>query len=382
MNSIISSLIEILSQKLFPEEHFITLLCRKIAAGRTILLKKVIPKKQGSWVTLLHLIRQNGLQAIIDVSKNVYTSLPEAVRHRLIADRLYTFHHAETQNKKFLIIMRNLHRAGVRLLIMKTLPVAKRLFGTDAHKISGDLDILLSVSEVQRAATVLIKLGYRCYWNHEQTHENTYIAQDFYVPRCEHIFKKGDTTVELHTAIVNTSSFTSRILSDYNNRLLTQELYNQKLRRLYHGVSIYIFSPTALFISLLIHLLYQHNFQSVVRYYELFRVVRSYKKSIRWNEVLRLIQTHHLTPYFYWFVCLFNDLFPDSLPKDIVQSAQKNKTSFRLTQLVLYSIIKHRLFHPSDLPFGDNEKRACWAIINKQFFSSVLSFLQRRLFRL
>ena len=365
--------------RLSPEEQVLLELSNNAAAAKKTYA--VVQKLAGliDWQQLLALIRQNQLQAICKDSFNspVFQSVaPEEFMRHMIADQLAIQHMSAIKKQTTADIVRSLTNAGIRFVIMKTLPHEHVLFQAPI-KIPGDLDILLPVSAVKLAAGILTKLGYKCFWNHKKTIKNALIHQDFYAPLSEHIFIRGNTTVELHTAIVNSSSFTSRILSDYNNRLLTQELYNQKQHRLYHGIPVYIFSPTALFVSLFVHLLYQHNLQSAVRYYELFRVVRTYKKSIRWDEVLRLIRTYHLIPYFHWFACLFNDLFPNSLPKDILQSALKYRASFRLPQRILYSIMKQRLFHPSDLPFKDNEKRICWAIMNKQIFSSAVSSLRR-----
>ena len=334
-----------------------------------------------NWQRLLMLIRQNRLQVICKGSFNsqAFQSVaPKKIFQQIVADQM-TIQLYAVKNKRVLIKIAGLFtQAGIRFVVMKTLPYEHVLFRSPV-KIAGDLDILLPVSDIKLAAGVLIKLGYECFWNHEKVNKNILIQQDFYAPLGEHIFVKGNTTVELHTTIVNSSSFTSKLLSDYNNRLLTQELYNQKQRKIYHGVPIYLFSPTALFVSLFIHLLYQHNLQSVVRYYELFRVIHSYNNSLRWNGVLSLIQTYNLIPFFYWFICLFNDLFPSSLPKNILQSAQKYKASFGLPQRILYYIMKRRLFHPSDLPFRDIEKRVCWAIMNKQIFLSAISYIRQTL---
>lgn len=385
MHSIHSSLLRVIQSmpwiKLSPEESVLLQLSNNVVASKKSYT--VIQKMAGvvNWQRLLKLIRQNRLQVVCKDSFNsqVFQSVaPKEFSGQIVSDQIAIQLFAIKNRRPVIKVARSFRRAGIEFVVMKTLPQEHMLFRSPI-KIAGDLDILLPVSSVKLAGGILTKLGYECFWNHEKTIKNTAIGQDFYLPLSEHIFKKGNTTVELHTAVVNSSSFASRILSDYNNRRLTQELFNKKKRGLYHGAPIHIFTPTSLFVSLFIHLLYQHNLQSVIRYYELYSVVRSYNKSIRWTEVLRLIQAYHLTPFYYWFVCLFNDLFPNSFPIDILQSAKKIKTSFRLPQRMLYSVMKRRLFHPSDHPFNNNEKRICWAIITNQLAFSPVSYLRRML---
>lgn len=356
----------------WPNEAYVASLCRGVNfSGRVKHLRLLNAPTARRWEKILDIIRQNQLQIILYDVIIQDDSIPQDIKRKLIGDYLTVTHQIREQEREFLHILRRMNTGEVRHVVMKTFPVAKQLFQAPI-KASCDLDILVPIADFQKAATVLLESGYQRFIDHATPDATTHPTGDFYLPLGEEIFKKGPFTVELHTTLVDTIAFPSRILNEGLNRQLTQELYLRTSARSYKRVYVRTFDPSSLFLSLFMHTLYQHNYQSLLRYYEAARLLWVSGGAIDWTYVQDVIKRYRWSSYFFWYLCLLNDFFPEVLPNKIRALTRKHMQSLRPMQLVLYAILKRQAFHPKDGEFNDSQKRLCWAIIDNNFFSSLL----------
>ncbi len=358
-------------QFFWPNEAYVVNLCRKIFfSGRVKHLRLLNAPTARRWENIIDIIRQNQLQIILYDIIIQDDSVPQDIKRKLIGDHLTIIHQIREQEREFLHILRRMNTSGVRYAVMKTFVMAKTLF-QHPIKASCDLDILVPIADFQKAATVLLESGYQRFRDHATPDFITRPTGDFYIPLGEEIFKKGTLTVELHTTLVDTIAFPSRILNEQLNRRLTQELYAHTAVHLYRGVRVRIFDPSSLFLGLFIHTLYQHNYQSLLRYYEAARLLWVSGEAIDWIYILNVIKRYRWAAYFFWYLSLLNDFFPEVLPNKIRMLTRKYMQSLSLTQLMFYAVLKRQAFHPKDGEFNDNQKRLCWVIIDNNFFSSL-----------
>ena len=347
--------------KLSLEENVLLELCNNIAASNKIYT--VTQKMAGviNWQQLLDSFNSPVFQSIA----------PKEFFQEIIADQIAIQLFSTIKKRVVVKIIKLFTRAGVRFVVMKTLPYENSLFRSPI-KISGDLDILLPVSEFYQAAQILMHEGYKLYINHEDIDRFSSPTEPSYIPKGEEIFKKGSLTVELHTTIVDTLSFSSQRLSEQSNRNITNELYVQKRPMVYGGIRCYAFSPTALFINLFLHCFYQNNYQSVIRYIEAARLLRIFSRTIDWNYIWTFIHKYQFTDNFVWYLSLLEDLIPQSLPENEIETIKQAKLRWSPLQWVGYPVIKRLLFHPHDFCYTQYQKKLTWVIINKQFCSSVV----------
>lgn len=360
--------------KLSPEESVLLELSNNVAAPKKTY--SVIQKMAGvvNWQRLLKLIRQNRLQVVCKDSFNsqVFQSVaPKEFSGQIVTDQIAIQLFSTIKKRVVTKIIKLFTRVGVRFIVMKTLPYENVLFRSPI-KISGDLDILLPISEFYQAAQILLREGYKLYINHEEVDRFSSPTEPSYIPKGEEIFKKGSLTVELHTTIVDTLSFSSQRLTEQSNRTITNELYAKKRTVVYGGIRCYAFSPTALFIHLFLHCFYQNNYQSVVRYIETARLLQIFSHTIDWNYIWSFVHKYQFTDNFVWYLLLLEDLIPQSLPKTELEKIKQARLLWSPLQRVIYPIMKRLLFHPQDFRYTPYQKKLTWVIINKQFCSSVI----------
>lgn len=360
--------------KLSAEENVLLELSNNVVASKKSYT--VIEKMAAvvNWQQLLALIRQNRLQVICKDSfhSRAFQSIaPKEFFQQIIADQVAIQLFSTIKKRAVIKTIKLFMRAGVRFIVMKTLPYENVLFRSPI-KISGDLDILLPVSEFYQAAQILLREGYKLHINHEDVDRFSFPTEPSYIPKGEEIFKKGSLTVELHTTIGDTRSFSSQRLTEQSNRNITNELYSKKRMVVYGGIRCYAFSPTALFIHLFLHCFYQNNYQSVVRYIEAARLLRVFSHTIDWNYIWSFIHKYQFTDNFVWFLLLLEDLIPQSLPKAELEKIKQARLLWSPLQRVIYPIMKRLLFHPQDFRYTQYQKKLTWVIINKQFCSSLI----------
>src|SRR5690606_22602093 len=87
---------------------------------------------------------------------------------------------------------RRLADAGVRSLAFKGLALSQLAYGTVAYREFSDLDLLISLQDVDRACAVLSDSGY-VYWNKSGVSQRAERRMSY-----DHSFLRGDVHLELH----------------------------------------------------------------------------------------------------------------------------------------------------------------------------------------
>lgn len=375
IRSLLPKVIQIIPwTKLSPEESVLLELCSNAMTANKTYTK--VQKNAGivNWQRLLSLIRQNRLQVLCKDSFNsqvLQSVAPKTFLQQIISDQI-AIQLISTEKKRGVTkAIKLFTEADVRFVVMKTLPYENALFRSPI-KIFGDLDILLPISEFYRATQILLHEGYKLYINHQDVDLFSSPTEPTYIPKGEEIFKKGTLTVELHTTLVDTLSFSSQRLSEQSNRNITNELFARRRTLIYGGTRCYAFTPTALCINLFLHCFYQNNYQSVVRYIETAKVLRVFSHTIDWNYIWSFVHKYQFTDNFVWFLLLLEEIIPQSLPQNEQETLQHAKLLWSPLQRVVYLVMKRLLFHPQDFRYTQFQKKLTWVIINKQFFSSIV----------
>lgn len=370
MNQIIFSKANKIYKSLFPDEYCMEYLLQ-IRNGKQI--HKTSPHiefKNIHWEKIFSLIRQNSIQTIFN-TKIYKTIMPRDIYFRIAGDLFYNDKYSISQNKEFNNVLTKLHNAHVNFLVMKTYLQSNQLFGKQAHKIYLDLDILMPISEFRKSSQILLQDGYHWFSNHSDKHAPDDYLTDFHIPKQEEIFKKNMYDIEIHTKLLNTESFNSTVLSQWQNRQLTQKLFDNSINVPYAGMTIKTFSPTSMLMNLFLHHFYQHNYQGVIRFYEFAKLIDVSGDNIKWENIIHLLDKYYLQSYFLWYLCLLENLFPLKLPAFIIKKVTSFKKKFSILQLIIFFGMRYLIFHSRDFRYPDLLKKISWSIIDHRLMHAI-----------
>lgn len=278
-------------------------------------------------------------------------------------------------NRRFkdsLKIMSSLAKARCDFVVLKTYLFRQKYFDGEAHKIVADLDLLVPVREFSKAYKVLLQDDYRYIPNLISLDKPGSISNvAFYAPKDQEFFVKGKYIVELHSTIVDTFDFYSikKFFNKEINTRITQELFEKIEYVEVNGLRLKVFLPNQLFISLFLHTFLQHDFQGSISFYEAAVTIR--KEKIDWKYVEFFIKKYRLTPFFEWYMCLLDDLFPYLLDKNLKRKIENYKRKFSLKQNLLFYFMRYKIFNPTNYltnPERLKEKDWTWAIIGGKLF--------------
>lgn len=374
-DTFVFSLLQTISRQTFREAAFIEHFCRGCIpedSSASVYSSNDLPTKINQ-DKIINLLRHNQLQIIWSKVIKSGRDLPKDISRIMALDSLTLQLFIQKQRQEYSRLLHIFKKESHNFIVLKTYI----LFSDDSIKLPGDLDLLIPISQFPAISAILKKQGYQPYVSHRIKSSSDSYLEKYYIPKQEEIFKKGQYTVELHTALVDTTVFISKLFTDEANKRLTQKLASDTQWILYKGIRIQIFTPTSLLLSLFIHHIYQHNYQSAVRYYEVARIINMYGPAIRWDNIFKTVEEYHLTPYFLWFLCFLHDLFPYCLPDNLVTTVIAYRRALNIIQLFCYFYMKKRLFYPVS-PYSNFQKRICWAIINKQLSLSMVNYFIKR----
>lgn len=377
---------------LFQEELLLKKLCSLNIRENTTEYEKVrdqiIEKSINiNWRKFIKLVQINRLQTVILETLESYKFtelLPLKIQRELVklsfSTRLYCSDHLSETKK----ILKAFNKESISFVVMKTYALSDSLFGVGRYKTSIDIDILVPVDEFKKAAFILLRSGYKYFEKHSSLSGLSKLPYgDFFLPKNQEIFKKANHDVELHTTIVDTFYFLPKpILSERDNRKATDELCKSAEYVSFQGLKVRAFAPTQLFLSLFLHSFFQHNLQFAITYYECAVIILKFDKNLDWNWIFDFVKRYELKPYFLWFLCIFNDLYPGMLPKKIALKVNKYQGSFGTKHKVAFFYTKCKVFHPTNFlkdPLKEREKEWLWAIINNNLTKVFFLKLRRRI---
>lgn len=372
--------------KLFPEEALVLRLCFfHIQKDRGVLPSiQALLAKDIHWQKITSLIQDNKLWGSAtdwqaDLQK-YSISLPDSFVLQCRALKELLQYHRSLQKREAAHVFRLLSKNNVHFVVMKSF-VASYHSQWRAPKVSADIDILVPYSAFSLAVKSLNALGYkhRSIYHGATPEPASYI--DFYSPYSQETFQKGLMCVELHTCIVDTFYFLHSPWSDVVNRMATQELYDGAYGAHFGTVPIRKFSETLLLESLFLHSFFQHNLEGGSQYMEVAALVRQYAHNIDWRHIHRFMERYGMKQYYFWFLCLFDDLFPSILPKNIQREVATRRQQLTIVQVGLYYYMKFKILHRTSFsghPEREKRKEWCWAIIDKSVLSLIANKIIRR----
>lgn len=376
----------------FPEQYLIEILCKATSTNTSINKKEIIQltqRKSFSWQKLISLIRANHLSKIILDFINIHnlgSYFPSSFIKQINLDQLKIEYFYNYHIKQSSLILRNLLKNRIEFVVMKTYPFNDILFNKQPYKIYCDLDILIPIHHFKKTANILLKNGYKYFPSHRNRKGSNYIPFiDFYCPKTQEVFKKNGHQVELHTTIVDNFFFDIKILNEKTNQYITNTFFFNSKTKAFRNLKIKAFTPSDLVISLFLHSFFQHNLQSGVTYYEFFLIFKKLRKVIQWDYIIKFIKRIKMEPYFLWFLYLFNDLYPNTLPSKINRSVKNYKQSLKVQHKLLFLYMKYKIFHPTKFllnPAKEKEKELCWSIIDNQLLKLIGSKIRNKISRL
>ena len=354
------------------EEYLIVLLCRQNINPRRDTPNNIRWKAFLStinWERFVRILCQNQLELLLhkNISQNqLFKNIPQQTQKQLIALYLTETRIARSKSDEFTRIIKKLNHLHIPYVLMKTFGYTIKLFHSAIPKLYSDLDILIQVKNFAHTRVLLEKEGYNLYLTHTEKAVQQQNFSDFYTPKGEEIFRKKEFEIELHTTVARTLSIDSRVLSDISLRSLTQEFYKDTQNTTYQKQNIRVFSPTSLFVTQFIHLFFQHNYQGIMRYCELAKIMTSFYDKINWSFVLILLEKYKLRSYFRWFLFLLNDIFPSTVPAILMKEFSIKNKHLNIVEFILYRFIKYQMFHPGDFEYSDKQKEIVWAVIDRR----------------
>ena len=141
------------------------------------------------WPAFLETASSQGVLAWLDLGLRSERAVPEFVREATAAERLRVAQRNMLLAGELARVVRSLQGASIDVIAFKGPVAAVQLHGDFGHRPSGDIDLLVHKRAWDRAAAVLVGLGYQ----HAATHEDA-LQGSFYEP-------ESTTKVDLHWGI-------------------------------------------------------------------------------------------------------------------------------------------------------------------------------------
>lgn len=376
----ITAFFDFFYNNLFPGEHLLEQLCRlSFFSNKNTHYHNNIPKIKGiNWYRFFHLVRHNKLQVVVAKTfslDQVKSLIPDFIYKKIVLDRLLIQFYEEKQQKEFYQLLKKIGNSNLNIVVMKTFVYLPEIL-TDTLKVHCDLDLLVPTNSFKGVVSLLSQLGYKYVFDSSRADKkfSSSHSVDFYLPKSQEVFKKNGYTVELHATVVDSFPFLLNSLDLEKNQRMTQELYNNSVKTSYKDLIVKAFSPSAVILNFFLHSFFQHNLQSALTFYEFAHLIKTFGKKIDWNFVMLFTKKYDLQPYFLWFLCLFNELYPHTLPFRIQKKVNKYKNSLQILQLFLFYYMKYKIFNHTNF-FGNYEKERqkewAWTIINKNLLKFI-----------
>jgi len=377
-----------LYKKLFPYEHVLEQLCQNsLTKPSAPDINIDFPNQRTFWYKVVQLANENNLVGVFAPTFRTLRNqgiLPWDVYNRTERDYVVVRLRALKQQAVFLDILSALKKRGLPCIVMKTFPLSHLLYPGGPIKVSRDLDVLVPVAGYHDTTSFLARRGFLFVPNPKNpTMTNTMPSNKYATPKSQQQFQKGECRIEIHTAIVDSYDFFSNVLTDEDVRKMTLELSSQTQMITAGNTRIAVFAPTTLFLSLFLHIFFQHNFRHAISYYEVARVLGVFEHKIQWNFVMAFIKKYGLVSYFYWFMSLFVVLFPRVIPIKLEQQIRSYRSSLSVLQRIAWYCARYNMFHSTPYPLNKLEhleKKLTWATVDKKLVKLSVREFKRRLY--
>lgn len=369
----ISTIFDNIFQIIFPLESEIRVLCRSIISPKKWNAEdKKRLERAISDSRFYDLIKENQMLTQISVVLETDTFISNEFAQDLIRKSIFSKARAHLQMKEYLSILRILHADQIQFVLPKALPYLYQL-QHEFHKEVHDMDILIPISEFHKAARLLQKNGYVHLTRRQgdETHEMQHSAE-FYAPKQEEFFYKHPFAIELHTSIVQTYAFSSSVLRETMVRSLTKDFFERKVKNIIGKDLLYYLSVRDVVTNLVIHAFFNHAYQSAMLFHEIALLIKNkHIKSNTWIACEIQSKKIGIQPYYYWFFCLFDWIYPSLLSKRVAHKLTRHKRNWNTLQKIAFFVLKFYIFHPKSNVISDWWKKILWAIIDGRILHSI-----------
>jgi hypothetical protein len=291
------------------------------------------------WGRLLEAALQHGLMPML--YHNLSTICPEQIPKNHLNYLCDYFHKTACSSlllaSAMIKLLKLFEQNGICAIAYKGPALAFHLFGDLALRQPGDIDILISKSDVLKAKALLVSEGYRPQLSLTGPHEAAFLRS-----QCEYCFVAGDGSmyVDIHWGIAP-GYFSFRL--DYD------ELWSRIKRTQIGDFSIPILSPEDMLLTLCVHGA-KHCWDRLIWVCDIAELLRRHK-NLAWQQVIERSRRFGCERVLVVGLSLASELLgatlPDNLPrkKHSVKKLTQEASSWLLGQKSTPRLLESCLFH-------------------------------------
>ena len=170
---------------------------------------------------------------------------------------------------KFSKIIHNLNNAGVKIILIKGIHLAKLVYKDIGARPMSDIDILARKKDLKKIHSALTELDYQL------EHDYKFYQKHHY--HISYYHSKNDEIVEIHWTLEEPTSPFNINLSDIWANVQSDTIDKNK---------VYLLSPEHLLCYLCIHAAYNHNFNyGLLSMYDISKIIQHYGDNLSWNRL-------------------------------------------------------------------------------------------------
>lgn len=226
-----------------------------------------------------------------------------------------------------------LTEAGIPVIVLKGMHLASLVYANLSLRTMGDLDLLVPLADVFRAAKILQTLGYQS--PRDLSTLELEFAMAHHLPD---MVKDNRFHVELHAHLT---------LPYIAYAVDTQVWWDNAVTVQIAGVTVKVLDPADLLLHLGIHISYQHQLKTDLRhYYDLAVVLQFLGDKLDWAEVVARARSRGWQRGIYLVFRMAEVLFGLVLPQEVMQALSDEEVQllpieFALTEMWLSSEEKY-----------------------------------------
>ena len=254
-------------------------------------------------------------------------------------------------------ILENLHSQQMPVIVLKGAALADLVYQNRALRAMGDVDLLVSKGDLDKAKETLVELGYssiKRYHEGQGWHEKG----EHHLP----IYSKGNgdkyTQIEVHWDIE---------YQDNPFRLNIDEIWQRSQSAEIAGIEALVLCPEDLIIHLCLHISYHHKLDGGIKgIVDISETIRHYQEQINWDRLVSISSEYGTNKFIYLVLSLTRRMLGSDVPDHVLKELKPDLLDPKLLDLAERRILSSALVSHS---FAD-------AFTREKAFDRIKAFLK------